>query len=141
MAKVLVVDDDPAICRLLMDVLELDGHEVHVAIDGAHGVQAYMALRPDFVVLDVMMPRLDGYGVLREIRAMETARVPVLLLTALPDCSSRGRASGADYFLAKPFTADEVLYLIDGVLGHNTPIAEVQAAVDYARGQGYSGQA
>ncbi|BFU45027.1 response regulator transcription factor [Krasilnikovia sp. MM14-A1004] len=140
MAKILVIDDDPAICRLLMDVLELDGHEVHVAIDGEHGVQAYLALRPDFVVLDVMMPRLDGYGVLRAIRSQEVTRVPVLLLTALPDSGARGRASGADYFLSKPFTADEVLYLIDGVVGHDTGMAEVQAAVDYARGQGFSGQ-
>ncbi|GAB1640777.1 response regulator transcription factor [Krasilnikovia sp. MM14-A1259] len=138
MAKVLVVDDDPAIRTLLRDVLELDGHEVHVAVDGEDGVHAFTALQPDFVVLDVMMPRMDGYGALHCIR-QDAPRVPVLMLTALPDCAARGRAGGADYFLAKPFTADEVLYLIDGVLGHDNPIADVRAAVDYARGQGYSG--
>ncbi|MEV4642310.1 response regulator [Actinoplanes sp. NPDC049548] len=139
MAKVLVVDDDPAIRQLLSDVLELDGHEVHVAVDGADGVRAFASLRPDFVVLDVMMPHLDGYGVLRSIRVEAASAVPVLLLTAAPDCAARGRESGASYYLAKPFTADEVLFLIDGVLGHETPIADVRAAVDVARGRGYSG--
>ncbi|MEV8508556.1 response regulator [Actinoplanes sp. NPDC051475] len=141
MAKVLVVDDDPAIRQLLSDVLELDGHEVHVAVDGAEGVRAYASVRPDFVVLDVMMPRLDGYDVLRSIRAGEGSEVPVLLLSAAPDCATRGREIGASYYLAKPFTADEVLYLIDGVVGHQTPIADVRAAVDVARGRGYSGYA
>jgi DNA-binding response OmpR family regulator len=63
----------------------------------------------------------------------------VLLLTAAPDCAARGREIGASYYLAKPFTADEVLYLIDGVVGHDTPMADVRAAVDVARGRGYSG--
>jgi DNA-binding response OmpR family regulator len=139
MAKVLVVDDDPAIRQLLSDVLELDGHEVHVAVDGADGVRAFANVRPDFVVLDVMMPHLDGFGVLHSIRIQEKSRVPVLLLTAAPDGAARGRESGASYYLAKPFTADEVLFLIDGVLGHETPIADVRAAVDVARGRGYSG--
>ncbi|GGQ75708.1 response regulator transcription factor [Couchioplanes azureus] len=139
MAKVLVVDDDPAIRQLLSDVLELDGHEVHVAVDGADGVRAFEDLHPDFVVLDLMMPRLDGYEVLRSIRIKQGSEAPVLLLTAAPDAAARGRESGANYYLAKPFTADEVLYLIDGVLGHDTPIADVRAAVEVARGRGYSG--
>ncbi|MEV6600778.1 response regulator [Actinoplanes sp. NPDC051346] len=141
MAKVLVVDDDPAIRQLLSDVLELDGHEVHVAVDGADGERACADLRPDFVVLDLMMPRLDGYEVLRCIRVQQGSEVPVLLLTAAPDGAVRGRENGANYYLAKPFTADEVLYLIDGVLGHDTPIADVRAAVEVARGRGYSGYA
>ncbi|MEV4706184.1 response regulator [Actinoplanes sp. NPDC049316] len=139
MAKVLVVDDDPAIRQLLSDVLELDGHEVHVAADGVDGVRTFASLRPDFVVLDIMMPRLDGYDVLHTIRVQEASEVPVLLLTAAPGCAARGREIGASYYLAKPFTADEVLFLIDGVLGHETPMADVRAAVDVARGRGYSG--
>src|SRR3954454_16438969 len=139
MAKILVVDDDPSIRQLLTDVLQLDGHEVHVCVDGHDGVRAFPGLRPDFVVLDVMMPGLDGYGVLRSIREQEGGAVPVLMLTAAADCASRGRANGANYYLAKPFTADEVLYLIDGVLGHQTPAADLRAAVEYARDQGYPG--
>ncbi len=138
MAKILVVDDDPAIRQLLTDVLELDGHDVHVAVDGHDGVRVFEAIHPDFVVLDVMMPGLDGYGVLRSIRSQEGDPVPVLMLTAAADADSaaRGWADGVDYYLAKPFTADEVLYLIDGVLGHSIPVSDVQAAVQHARSQG-----
>lgn len=126
MATILVVDDDPAIRQLLTDVLEMEDHDVRVAVDGLDGLRVFGALRPDFVVLDVMMPGLDGYGVLRRIRAQEGDPVPVLMLTAAADADSatRGWADGVDYYLAKPFTADEVCYLIAGVLGNRVPIAD-----------------
>lgn len=138
MTKILVVDDDPAIRQLLTDVLELEGHDVHVAVDGHDGVRAFEAIRPDFVVLDVMMPGLDGYGVLHSIRSQDGDPVPVLMLTAAadPGSAARGWADGVDYYLGKPFTADEVLDLIDGVLGHRIPIADVQHVHD----QGCPGQ-
>lgn len=118
MARVLVVDDDPAIRQLLTDVLELEGHEVSVAVDGLAAVRAVEAVCPDFVVLDVMMPGLDGFGVLTAIRAQPGEPVPVLMLTAAaePDANARAWANGVDYYLAKPFTADAVLDLIDGAL-------------------------
>src|SRR5687768_11386901 len=99
MAKVLVVDDDPAIRQLLTDVLELESHDVHLAVDGPDGIRAFEAIRPDFVVLDVMMPGLDGYGVLRSIRGQKGDPVPVLMLTAAADAGSatRARAGGVDY--------------------------------------------
>jgi DNA-binding response OmpR family regulator len=117
-AQILVVDDDPAIRQLLADVLELEGHEVRPAADGLDAVREIEAARPDFVVLDVMMPHLDGYGVLRAIRRSGAAPVPVLMLTAAAgaDAASRAWADGADYYLAKPFSADEVINLINGVL-------------------------
>jgi DNA-binding response OmpR family regulator len=125
MAHILVVDDDPAIRQLLADVLEMDGHEVHQAGDGLAAVRALDAARPDFVVLDVMMPHLDGYGVLRAIRERDGDPVPVLMLTAAaePDAAARAWADGVDYYLAKPFGASEVTDLIDGVLGRPTPVA------------------
>ena len=118
MARVLVVDDDPAIRQLLTDVLELEGHEVSVAVDGLAAVRAVEAVCPDFVVLDVMMPGLDGFGVLSAIRTQPGEPVPVLMLTAAaePDANARAWANGVDYYLAKPFTADAVLDLIDGAL-------------------------
>lgn len=142
MATILVVDDDPAIRQLLTDVLEMDDHVVEAAVDGHDGLRAFEASRPDFVVLDVMMPGLDGYGVLRRIREMEGDPVPILMLTAAADADSakRGWADGIDYYLAKPFTADEILYLVDGVLGHHVPVAEQQAAARYGRSQGFYGQ-
>ncbi|MEV1286328.1 response regulator transcription factor [Micromonospora sp. NPDC049679] len=126
MAQILVVDDDPAIRQLLTDVLEMEGHEVRVAVDGLAAVRALEAFRPDCVVLDVMMPGLDGYGVLRSIREQDGDPVPVIMLTAAaePDSAVRAWADGVDYYLAKPFGADEVLNLIDGVLEYRLPTVE-----------------
>lgn len=125
MARILVVDDDPAIRQLLTDVLEMDGYEVSIAVDGLAAVREVQAAAPDFVILDVMMPGLDGFGVLSTIRAQPGEPVPVLMLTAAAesDANARAWAGGVDYYLAKPFTADAVLDLIDGVL-----TAEVGAA-------------
>jgi DNA-binding response OmpR family regulator len=120
MAQILVVDDDPAIRQLLTDVLEMDGHWVRVAVDGLAAISALQALRPDCVVLDVMMPGLDGYGVLQNVRSQEGDPVPVIMLTAAaePDSATRAWAERVDYYLAKPFRADEVLDLIAGLLGN-----------------------
>ncbi|MCW2725165.1 MAG: DNA-binding response regulator [Frankiales bacterium] len=119
MAQILVVDDDPGIRQLLTDVLEIDGHEVRVAADGVAAVRALEILRPHCIVLDVMMPGLDGYGVLRSVRKLDGDPIPVIMLTAAaePDTAMRAWADGVDYFLAKPFEADEVLDLIAGLLG------------------------
>ena len=130
MATILVVDDDPAIRQLLTDVLEMDGHVVELAVDGHDALRAFEVLRPDFVILDVMMPGLDGYGVLRNIRSQVGDPVPILMLTASADTASaaRGWADGVDYYLAKPFTADDVLDLVEGVLGHRIPVGGKDAS-------------
>jgi len=121
---ILVVDDDPAIRQLLTDVLEMEGYEVQVAVDGIAAVRAFENSRPDFVVLDVMMPGLDGYDVLRNFRGQDCNPVPVLMLTAAaePDSAVRAWTDGVDYYLAKPFTADAVLTVIEGALGNETSI-------------------
>lgn len=118
MAHILVVDDDPAIRQLLTDVLELDGYEVSVAVDGLAAAEAVRQSSPDFVILDLMMPGLDGFGVLEAIRAQPGEPVPVLMLTAAAESEANARAwaSGVDYYLSKPFTADAVLDLVDEVL-------------------------
>jgi DNA-binding response OmpR family regulator len=126
MAQILVVDDDPAIRQLLTDVLEIDGHEVRIAVDGLAAVRTLEVLRPDCIVLDVMMPGLDGYGVLRSIRSQDGEPVPVIMLTAAaePDTAARAWGDGVDYFLAKPFGTDEVLDLVDRLLGETLPTVE-----------------
>lgn len=126
MARILVVDDDPAIRQLLTDVLEMDGYEVSVAVDGLAAVREIEASSPDFVILDVMMPGLDGFGVLSTIRTQPGEPVPVLMLTAAAesDASSRAWASGVDYYLAKPFTADAVLDVLNGVLADQAGAAD-----------------
>jgi CheY-like chemotaxis protein len=124
MAQILVVDDDPAIRQLLTDVLELEGHEVHVAVDGVAAVGALDVFRPRCVVLDVMMPGMDGYAVLRNIRSRDGEPLPVIMLTAAaePDSASRAWAEGVDYYLAKPFSADDVLDLVDRLLGQEPAV-------------------
>ena len=127
MARILVVDDDPAIRQLLADVLEMEGYEVSLAVDGLAAVHAVTAASPDFVILDVMMPGLDGFEVLSAIRAQGGEPVPVLMLTAAaePDSDARAWAEGVDYYLAKPFTPDAVLDLIDSVLTHEVNVSDL----------------
>ena len=127
MARILVVDDDPAIRQLLTDVLEMDGYEVSLAVDGLAAVREVQAASPDFVILDVMMPGLDGFGVLSTVRALPGEPVPVLMLTAAAetDANARAWASGVDYYLAKPFTADAVLDLLDSVLAGQVSVADL----------------
>jgi DNA-binding response OmpR family regulator len=118
MARILVVDDDPSIRSLLTDLLEMEGYDVSIAVDGLAALQAVEAVNPHFVVLDVMMPGLDGFGVLTAIRSLPGEPVPVLMLTAAAeaDANAKAWANGVDYYLAKPFTPDAVLDLVDTVL-------------------------
>jgi DNA-binding response OmpR family regulator len=113
--KVLVIDDDPGVCRLIKDVLELEGFEVAVAGDGFAGLRAIEADRPDCVVLDVMMPGLDGHGVLTRIRSGGGKHLPVVMLTAHADDNQAWQAwtEGVDYFLSKPFEPTELLRFLD----------------------------
>jgi DNA-binding response OmpR family regulator len=116
MPKILVVDDDPSVRSLVTDSLEIEGYEVVVAEDGFAGLRAIEAHRPDCVLLDVMMPGLDGHQVLQRIRAGEEGHaLPVVMLTAYSDDANAWQAwtEGVDYFLAKPFDADELLRYLD----------------------------
>lgn len=112
MAEVLVVDDDPAIRRLVCDVLEMEGHHAVPVPDGPSALGYLQHARPDCVVLDVMMPGQDGFDVLGRIRAHpELADLPVALLTAAADDASvwRGWQSGASWFFTKPVDFEALL--------------------------------
>jgi DNA-binding response OmpR family regulator len=114
--KILVIDDDPSVRSLVADSLEIEGYEVHTAEDGFSGLRAIEAHKPDCVLLDVMMPGLDGHQVLQRIRAAEDRpALPVVMLTAYSDDATAWQAwtEGVDYFLAKPFDADELLRYLD----------------------------
>ncbi|HUR14977.1 MAG TPA: response regulator [Mycobacteriales bacterium] len=116
MPKILVIDDDPSVRSLVADSLGIEGYEVCTAEDGFAGLRAIEAHRPDCVLLDVMMPGLDGHQVLQRIRAAEDRpALPVVMLTAYADDSTAWQAwtEGVDYFLAKPFDADELLRYLD----------------------------
>ncbi len=116
MVKILVVDDDAAVRTFVQDVLAVEGYDVSTADDGYAALRAVEAVRPDCVVLDVMMPGLDGHAVLERIRAASGgSELPVVMLTAAADDAQAWRAwtEGVDYFLAKPFDPDELLRYLD----------------------------
>ena len=105
MSTVLLVDDDPTAREALVAILEGEGYELQQAKDGIQALRMLKQLQPDLILLDVMMPAMDGFEVCRRIRATPSlAEVPIILLTALDDRDSRlrGIESGADDFLSKP---------------------------------------
>ena len=116
MPKILVVDDDPSVRALVRDVLECEGHVVEAVADGFAAMRSIETSRPDCVVLDVMMPGLDGHAVLSRIRALDGGpALPVVMLTAAADDNNAWQAwtGGVDYFLAKPFDPSELLRYLD----------------------------
>lgn len=109
MARVLVIDDEPDVRWLIRMSLERAGHEVIDAEDGLRGIALAMKQRPEIIVLDLMMPVMDGYGVLAELaKDPRTADVPVVVLSAraIPDEAERAVGAGARRFLEKPFDPD-----------------------------------
>jgi two-component system response regulator MprA len=115
--KVLVVDDEPALRESLERVLRHDGFEVDLAIDGREAIRRVTAGRPDAVLLDVLMPGLDGLEVCRRLRDTGD-RTPVLMLTARDDVGDRvrGLEAGADDYLPKPFALEELLARLKALL-------------------------
>ena len=111
MARVLVIDDEPAIRNILRSTLEASGFEVVLADDGLRGIGAARRQRPDAIVLDLMMPVMDGHTVLDVLRADEKTRyLPVIVLSALTQkaVQDRCRARGVASFIAKPFDPADV---------------------------------
>lgn len=108
--KVLVVDDDPAIRTALSRALELEGYTVDTAVDGNAALSQIASFVPDVIVLDLMMPNVDGLSVCRVLRS-EGNRIPILMLTARTETSDRvaGLDAGADDYLGKPFALEEML--------------------------------
>jgi DNA-binding response OmpR family regulator len=133
MANVLVVDDEPDICELVRLTLEMDGHAVAMARDGATALALLDENRPDLVLLDVMMPEVDGWEVLRRIKSApdeQIAHLPVLMLTARADDLDRvrGGIEGAIRYLTKPFSLDELRGAVDEALaGEPEPVKRRKA--------------
>jgi CheY-like chemotaxis protein len=119
MARVLVIDDEPDVRWLLRLSLERVGHEVILAEDGLRGVAMAQRQRPDAIVLDLMMPVMDGYGVLEALaKDGRTAALPVLVLTAkaIPEEEERVTRAGARRFLTKPFDPEDLAGELEDLL-------------------------
>src|SRR3954447_12975166 len=127
MADVLVVDDDPDLRELLVFSLEDDGHTVRVAGDGDEALAALEAQAPDCLVLDIMMPGLDGYGVLRSRRQQGLApEMRILILTCKTSERDyvRGWELGADEYLTKPFDPEQVVHKVGDLLA--SPLSDLR---------------
>ena len=130
--SVLIVEDDRNIAELLQMYLEKEGYAVTVAYDGGQGLTKFRAIKPDLVLLDVMMPVMDGWTVCKNIRA--ESQTPVIMLTAKSQTDDKvtGLKSGADDYITKPFEMREVLARIEAVLrrsGNAAPEAPARRLV------------
>lgn len=121
MATILVIDDDPDLLTLLSMILRKEGYQVEVAENGESGLEMAAQLQPDLILLDVMMPGVDGWETCRELR--KTSSAPIIYLTAKREESDivRGLQLGADDFIPKPFRRHELTARIEAVLRRARP--------------------
>ena len=122
-ARILVIDDDEWILRMVSTVLRNEKHEVITASDGEEGLATAQGTRPDLILLDVMMPKMDGWTFIKQLRSMpDFAFVPVVFLTALDSSRDRvlGFRLGADDYLPKPFQAEELVVRVATALRRRT---------------------
>ncbi|NLD44378.1 MAG: response regulator transcription factor [Chloroflexi bacterium] len=115
-ARLLIIDDDTTLVAALEMYLSREGYQVHLAGNGSEGLKSFYALRPDLVILDVMMPQMDGWETCRRIRELST--VPIIMLTAkgLETDRVMGLKLGADDYVPKPFSLKELVARIEAIL-------------------------
>ena len=119
--KILIVDDDNNICELLRLYLEKDGFQTIVVNDGKSAIEMGISANPDLILLDIMLPEMDGWQVCREIR--KTSSVPIIMLTAKSETFDKvlGLELGADDYVSKPFDTKEVVARVKAVLRRTAP--------------------
>lgn len=116
MASIVVADDDPDILNIVSMTLESMGHEVHRASNGREAMQLVRATRPDLVLMDLMMPGVNGYEATSALKAdPETASIPILALTAkaMRGDEEKGRQAGVDAYITKPFRISQVIDVVE----------------------------
>ena len=116
-ARILIVEDEVSMRTVLKDILDAEGFRVMTAVDGEAGLQAAIDEKPDLILLDIMLPKLDGFALCLELRRL-TVQAPVLMLTAKGSIEDRvtGLDSGSDDYLVKPFSTDELLARVRALL-------------------------
>src|SRR6185437_9253128 len=117
MPRILIIEDETPMRTALKDVIEGEGYRAITASDGESGLKRAIEEKPDLILLDIMMPKLDGYAVCAELRRLELP-VPILMLTAKGQVEDRvvGLDSGADDYLVKPFSTEELLARVRALL-------------------------
>lgn len=127
MPRILVIDDDPSISELVSINLEMAGYDVNQAEDGLKGQALAVQIQPDLIMLDVMLPKADGFTVCQRLRRdHRTADIPVLMLTALGQIQDKidGFNAGADDYLTKPFDVEEMLARVRALLRRSDRIPQ-----------------
>ena len=120
MKKILLIEDEPDISELIKVFLESYRFKVVTALDGEDGFKKFLNEHPDLIILDVILPKLNGFEVCRKIKIEYDSPIPVLMLTAQDSDTDRiiGRVKGADFYMTKPFGANELLMNINALLNH-----------------------
>src|SRR6476659_5429086 len=133
MTNVLIIDDDDELCELVAEYLSAEGYGVASVHDGDAGLTEALSGKHDLAILDVMLPRMNGFEVLRNIR--ERSRMPVLMLTARGDDTERivGLEIGADDYLPKPFNPRELLARLRAILRRRKPSGPPESALHFGR--------
>lgn len=134
--KILVVDDDPTLVQLIETSLRQDNYEIIIASNGEDGLRLLSELKPHLMVLDIMMPAMDGWEICNRVRKVST--VPIIMLTALGSQEDivRGLRAGADDYLVKPFQKDELLARVSAVLRRaNMPPPSAKAPLRFGDGE------
>src|SRR5512140_1001523 len=128
--RILIMEDERPMRRALEDVLAAEGYRVLSAVDGESGLERAIAEKPDLILLDIMLPRLDGYSVCAELRRLENP-VPILMLTAKGQVEDRvmGLDAGADDYLVKPFSTEELLARVRALLRRTQRQAKTPAGL------------
>lgn len=146
--RILVIEDERPMRTALQDCLEAEGYRVLSAADGEAGLRRAVAEKPDLILLDIMMPRLDGFALCAELRRLAHA-VPVLMLTAKGQIDDRvkGLDVGADDYLVKPFSTDELLARVRALLRRTrkhavalTVLALGEARIDFVQQRAWRGK-
>lgn len=121
MKKILLVDDEPDIIEILQFMLESQGYECITATDGEEGLKKAREINPDIIILDVMMPKINGYKICRLLKFDNKYKdIPILMLTARSQDEDKliGEETGADEYITKPFEVDEVIETIKKYIGN-----------------------
>jgi DNA-binding response OmpR family regulator len=130
MPKILLIEDELLLGKIVKESLEIRGFEMFHAVDGAEGLKRYRELNPELIVLDIMMPELDGISVAREIRKNDR-RTPIIFLTAKSQTTDvvKGFETGGNDYLKKPFSMDELIVRIRELLNRNSTPAPLQSQI------------